>query len=85
MASHFGENGGGKDVFLTQVLYLVTHERDKWGDDEAETVTGKSGHLKSDRLAASCWHQCQGVDVRIDASDDVFLQRSKGVIAPVLL
>ena len=63
--------------------HLVFHQRDKRGDDDANTFFANGRHLESHRLAASSRHQPEGIATFADAFDDVKLDSPEAVVAPV--
>ena len=82
---HAHVDSRGLDATSAQVVHLVFHQGDEWRDDEAQPVHGQSRDLESERLAASGRHERERVTSGPDGADDVFLQRSEGIVAPVLL
>ena len=84
-AGHAGVDGGGLDATPAEAIYLVFHQGDERGDDEAEAFGGQCGHLEGERLAAAGGHEREGVAAGADGADDLLLQRPEGVVAPVLL
>ena len=81
---HARIDGKGFDSPFPQVLHLIFHQGDKWGDDDANTFLSESGHLKCNRLTASGRHQSQCVFAFADTGNDLLLQVAEGVITPVL-
>ena len=82
---HAHVDGCGLDAASAQVVHLVFHQGDERRDDEAEPVHGQRGNLEGERFAAAGGHEGEGVSSGADGADDVFLQRSEGIVAPVLL
>ena len=50
-------NGGSRDVTTAQILYLIFHEGYQRCDNDTGARLSQSGHLKCDRLSATCGHQ----------------------------
>ena len=73
------------DAPALELLHLVFHQRDEWRDDDAESFAHQCRHLETDALSTTRRHQRQRVTPTENALDDLALNATKRVIAPVLL
>ena len=82
---HVASNESGLDAMAFEGFHLVLHQRDKWREDDADTLHGKRRHLESDALAASGRHQGKRIAPRPYALDDLALYPAKVIVMPILL
>ena len=75
----------GFDATLFQLLHLVFHQRDEWCDHNTHPFEHQRRHLKTDALTTSRGHQPQGVATLTNALNNLTLDATKRVIAPVFL
>lgn len=73
------------NTFLHEMRDLVFHQRDKWRDDETETVHCHCRHLETDALASTRGQQCKRVLPLHHRVHDVLLKRTKRGITPIML
>ena len=73
------------DAVHTQTAHLVFHQRNQWGHHNVQPIHRQRRNLEADRFASTCRHQSQRVLTLSDAFDDVFLNATKRVVAPVFL
>lgn len=65
-------------------MHLVFHERNERGDYDAGAFLSQCRYLKRDTLATARRHETEGVASGGNALDDVGLDATKTVIAPIL-
>ncbi len=77
----FGRDVGietrGLDPQLLQPRHLVGHQRDQWGDDDAETRTEHRGDLIAKALAATGGQDRHGASAREEFADHPRLQAAE--------
>ena len=69
--------GFGLNTVGTKALDLVFHQADERGDNDGGTRHRQCGNLIADALAATRWHQHQGVLALHDVLDDFLLVLSE--------
>ena len=80
-----GIDGCRLDAPTQQIVNLILHQGDEWGDDDADTLHGEGRHLECNGLAATGRHQSQSVVTGTYRLDDLTLDAPEIIIAPVLL
>ena len=75
----------GPYATVGQVVHLVLHERDEWGDYYGHSFKHECRHLKREALAAPGGEQSEGVVSGEHGVDYLFLHGPELVIAPILL
>ena len=85
LAGEAGVDGGGTDAQTAEIVYLVLHQGNERGDDDARAFLSQCRHLEGDGLAATRGHQSQCIMATGDGLDDLLLNAAEVIIAPVLL
>ena len=70
---------------MAQMLHLVFHQGDQWGDNDTGAFAAERWHLKGDGLSAACRHQSQCVVSTAYRLNDFPLDTAKVIVAPILL
>ncbi len=85
VGEHAGVDGLRPDAPLVQILDLVLHQGDEGRDDEAKSPAHKPRYLVCDGLPSAGRHKSERVPAGEDGADDVLLQRTEIVVAPIAL
>ena len=67
-----------------ELAHLVFHQRNERSNHDTHALHRHGWHLKADGLATSRRHQPQRVTSISNTLDDVFLNTTKTIVAPVL-
>ena len=67
------------------MVHLVLHECYQRGDDDADTLHRQGRNLKGDRLSATGRHQSKRVVTSTDGLDDLPLNTTEVIVAPIFL
>ena len=82
---HTAIDGSGNDTPLAQVVHLVLHECYQRSDNDADTLHRQGRNLEGDRLSATGRHQSQRVVTSTDGLDDLPLNTTEVIVAPIFL
>ena len=83
IAHHARVDGFCLDATQTQLRHLVLHQRDEGSDNKAQSLHRQCWHLETDGFSSARRHQSEGVAPFANAGDDLFLNATKGVVAPI--
>ena len=82
---HPAIDGSRHDAPLAQMVHLVFHQCYQGSDDNTYPLHSESRYLKGDGLATTRRHQSQCVMSGTDGLDDLPLNTTEVIVAPVLL
>ena len=72
------------DTPSQEMVHLIFHQGDEWGDDDTRTLLCEGRHLERDGLASTRGHQSQRVVSTADRLDDLALNTTEIIVAPIL-
>ena len=74
---------GSLDATTAQLSHLILHQGNQGRDDQTNPGTGQCRNLKRNRLTTAGWHQAERVAAVADTGDDILLDATKMIVAPV--
>ena len=83
IVAHAGMHTSRTNAHIAQTLHLVFHQRHQGSHYDANTLQGQSRHLEGKRLSPTRGHQSQGIFTGSHRLDDIQLQRTKILVAPI--
>ena len=83
-AAHPRKHRHGRNASPFEPFHLVLHQGDERGNDQADSLLRHGRHLEAQRLATARGEQGQRIVPGQHRPDDVFLEGTKSLIAPVV-